>query len=291
MLAFQCGPSDTLERYTTEITVVCAAAVHAAESNNNSHDSDMHAQLKVKTQRLFFGILLVSLCGAAAPQDISSSAKTEEITPVKKIGVFVLPYYQAAKSPEGHPVVAVSKYFDTQLASNQQQDILAVRDAIQANPQYISPMSLMVLAIRLYDVGLRDDAVFWFYAAKNRYVVMSHVLDVKSTALAQVEDSVRNFAILAGPFFNSYAFCDFSKQRALSLKAINWTEQNPYEAMFSSQLPALPGDRAENAKQGIADIRLRAQKEQQSLESPETQAQFNRTRKERHVPEQFCWAS
>ena len=30
-------------------------------------------------------------------------------------------------------------------------------------------MTMMVLAIRLYDVGLRDDAVFWFYAAKDRY--------------------------------------------------------------------------------------------------------------------------
>jgi hypothetical protein len=29
-------------------------------------------------------------------------------------------------------------------------------------------MTMMVLAIRLYDAGLRDDAVFWFYVAKDR---------------------------------------------------------------------------------------------------------------------------
>lgn len=40
-------------------------------------------------------------------------------------------------------------------------------------------MAMMVLAIRLYDVGLRDEAVFWFYAAKERYIVMSEVLNVK----------------------------------------------------------------------------------------------------------------
>ena len=34
---------------------------------------------------------------------------------------------------------------------------------------WLTPMTIMVLAIRLYDVGLRDDAVFWFYAAKNRF--------------------------------------------------------------------------------------------------------------------------
>ena len=37
-------------------------------------------------------------------------------------------------------------------------------------------MTLMVLAIRLYDVGgCRDDAVFWFYAAENRYLTLEDV--------------------------------------------------------------------------------------------------------------------
>ena len=36
----------------------------------------------------------------------------------------------------------------------------------------------MVLAIRFYDVGLRDDAVFWFYAAKDRYLTLDEVVDV-----------------------------------------------------------------------------------------------------------------
>ena len=37
---------------------------------------------------------------------------------------------------------------------------------IVAKPQVVTPMTMMVLAIRLYDVGLRDDAVFWFYASR-----------------------------------------------------------------------------------------------------------------------------
>ena len=72
-------------------------------------------------------------------------------------------------------------------------------------------MAMMVLAIRLYDVGLRDDAVFWFYAAKERYIVMSEVLDVKTQTLAQADDAMRSFASLAGPIINGYAFCDLAK--------------------------------------------------------------------------------
>ena len=45
-------------------------------------------------------------------------------------------------------------------------------------------MTMMVLSIRLYDVGLRDDAVFWFYVAKDRYIVLSEVLNVKAPQLA-----------------------------------------------------------------------------------------------------------
>ena len=52
-------------------------------------------------------------------------------------------------------------------------------------------MTMMVLAIRLYDVGLRDDAVFWFYVAKDRTIVLSDVLNVKTPQLAQADDERR----------------------------------------------------------------------------------------------------
>ena len=80
-------------------------------------------------------------------------------------------------------------------------------------PALVTPMTMMVLAIRLYDVGLRDDAVFWFYVAKDRYIVLSEVLNVKTPQLAQADDAVRNFATLAA-VINGYAFCDLARQKA-----------------------------------------------------------------------------
>jgi len=148
---------------------------------------------------------------------LASSAFAAE--PVRRIGLEVQPYYQAARTPDGAPQVAVGKAYNGLLASNKREDILAARDLITASPKLVTPMVLMVLAIRFYDVGLRDEAVFWFYAAKDRYIVLSEVLDVKTAQLAQADDAVRSFATLAGPVINGYAFCDLAKQKELHAKA------------------------------------------------------------------------
>jgi hypothetical protein len=237
-------------------------------------------------------IVLAGCAGAPAqPESTTTRGKADSTAPVKQIGVYVLPYYQSAQTPGGKPGVAVAKAFDAQLASNKREDIVAVRDAIQTQPERITPMTLMVLAIRLYDIGLRDDSVFWFYVAKNRYLTMADVLNVRTPGLAQVEDAVKNFAILAGPFINSYAFCDMAKQSDASLKAIAWVEQHPYEVIFMEQLPALLGDRAENLKKSLEDLKSRRQKELDQLADPKALEEFTRNRKEKHVIEQFCWSA
>jgi hypothetical protein len=40
--------------------------------------------------------------------------------------------------------------------------------------------------------------LFWLYVAKERYIVMSEVLDVYTQALAQADGSMQSFATLAG---------------------------------------------------------------------------------------------
>jgi hypothetical protein len=236
--------------------------------------------------------LLLAVGAAAAPAAQAPNRNTETSTkPVKQIDIYVTPYYESAKTAESRPTVAVATAFDTQLASNKRDDILAVRDAIQAQSKLITPMTLMVLAIRLYDVGLRDDAVFWFYVAKNRYRTLADVLDMKAASLAQVQDAIGSFATLAGPFINSYAFCNIAKQRDAQAKSIAWIEQHPYDAVFMEKLPALPGDRAQNLRKSIETLKENAQKERQYFDDPKNLEEFNKTRKENHVPEQFCWSN
>jgi hypothetical protein len=209
--------------------------------------------------------------------------------PVRQIGIYVQPFYEAARSPGERPQVAVGKQYNELLNSNRREDILAARDLIVAKPAVVTPMVMMVLAIRLYDVGLRDDAVFWFYVAKERYIVMSDVLDVKTQALAQADDAVRSFATLAGPVINGYAFCDLARQIDQHAKAVEWVAANPYEVMFMARAPALAGDRAENARRAIASARERAAKERAYFDDAKTREAYYVTRKQNEADVKFCW--
>lgn len=209
--------------------------------------------------------------------------------PVRHIGIYVQPFYEGAKTAQGTPRVRVNKHVDALLASNKRADILAARDQIMGNARMVTPMTMMVLAIRFYDVGLRDDAVFWLYAAKDRYFVMAGVLDTKHPSLVQAEDAVRNFATLAGPFINGYAFCDLANQAALRKKALDWVEANPYAVMFMQDIKALPGDRAANYKIALAKQRADAEKERAYLADAKNAANFRAERKKNQMDEKFCW--
>jgi len=209
--------------------------------------------------------------------------------PVRQIGIYVQPYYESGRTPGERPRVSVGQQYNERLSSNRREDILAVRDMIVDKPGVVTPMVMMVLAIRLYDVGLRDDAVFWFYVAKERYIVMSDVLDVKTQALAQADDAVRNFATLAGPVINGYAFCDLAKQKEQHAKAVAWVAANPYEVMFMARAPALAGDRAENAKRAIANAQERAAKESAYFDDAKRREAYYATRKQNDAEVKFCW--
>jgi hypothetical protein len=209
--------------------------------------------------------------------------------PVRYIPIYVEPFYRSAPTPDAQPQVTVGKQYNDLLSSAKREDILAARDLIAAKPNLVTPMTLMVLAIRFYDVGLRDDAVFWFYAAKDRYIVMSEVLDVKTQALAQADDAVRSFATLAGPAINGYAFCDLARQKELHAKAVDWVERNPYEVMFMARAPALPGDRTENHKRAIANAKGRAAKERAYFNDAKNVESFYATRKRSEADAKFCW--
>jgi hypothetical protein len=221
-------------------------------------------------------LLLSPLCAFAAE-------------PVRRIGIEVQPFYQAARTPDGRPQVGVGKQYNDLLASTKREDILAARDLMTANPKLVTPMTLMALAIRFYDVGQRDDAVFWFYVAKDRYIVLSEVVDVQTQLLAQADDAMRNFSSLAGPIINGYAFCDLAKQKALHAKAVEWVENNPYEVMFMARAPAMPGDRAENHKRAIANAKERATKERAFFVDAKNLEAFYATRKQNEADAKFCW--
>jgi hypothetical protein len=201
--------------------------------------------------------------------------------PVRTVAIYVEPFYHAARTPDERPQVGVGKQYNDLLSSNKREDILAARDLITGSPKLVTPMTLMVLAIRLYDVGLRNEAVFWFYAGKERYIVMSDVLDVKTQLLAQADDAMRFH--FAGPIINGYAFCELAKQKVLQGSRMG---QQPMGHVHGAG-PA-SGDRA-GIQRAIANAKERAAKERGYFDDAKNREAFYATRKTNEADAKFCW--
>ena len=68
--------------------------------------------------------------------------------PVRHIGIYVQPYYQAARTPGGRPQVAIGQSFSGLLASTRREDIVAARDKVMAEPNTVTPSNIMRRASR-----------------------------------------------------------------------------------------------------------------------------------------------
>ena len=228
-----------------------------------------------------FNVLL--LCGALFGGGCMAAG------PVTSVDIYVQPYYQSSVSANEPPRVAVSKDYDVLLSSSDPKNILAVAKAVASNSGLITPMTLMVLAIRLYDVGLRDESVFWFYVAKERLITASQVLDFNSPLLSQARMATISFATLAGPTINGFAFCDTEKQSTIRLTAAQWVVDHPYEVVFMSRMPALPGDRAINLESANKKALADAAREVAALKDPQLLETLRVGRKASNAAEKFCW--
>lgn len=204
--------------------------------------------------------------------------------PVRSIPIHVHPHYDSRSAP---PMVAVWPKIDALLASPRREDILAARDAVQATPDFVSPQTLMVLAVRLYDVGLRDDAVVWFYAAKDRFSLAEAVL--APGVLAMAKESVVNFSLLAGPIFNGYAFCDLARQRQLRDQSLEWVVAHPYLSVFAPGIAARPGDRKALYAKALESMRARLAAERADIDSPAFMARFRQARADNEADAKYCW--
>jgi hypothetical protein len=138
-------------------------------------------------------------------------------------------------------------------------------------------------------VGERDEAVFWFYAAKDRMLILTEVAMPNAPQLAQALDAVRSFSTLAGPTINGYAFCELKNQQAIRARALDWAEANPNKVMFMQQLPARGGDRAALAAAGLQLARDNAEKERAHFDDEKNRTAFYATRKQNEMEAKFCW--
>src|SRR5262249_3349936 len=79
-----------------------------------------------------------------------------------RMPIQVTPYYNS----QG-PLISVGP-LSTELTDATKDTIPALATKMKQQWETLPVEAMYVLAIRLYDLGLKDDAVFWFYAAQWR---------------------------------------------------------------------------------------------------------------------------
>jgi hypothetical protein len=122
-----------------------------------------------------------------------------------RIDAFVTPYYDSSG-----PSIRVGR-FSPGLASSDPKQVSATTGQMKREWQRLSFPQLYVGAIRLYDLGFRNEAVYWFYTAQYRARQVSVLLD--PTKVGNVGDpgfelqaAGSAFMQTAGTWINAYAF-------------------------------------------------------------------------------------
>jgi hypothetical protein len=152
----------------------------------------------------------VVTASAAAVPDASPSPVEPNATNTADpatIDVYITPYYNS-----NGPTVAVGQ-FSAGLASNDDSDFLATIAKMKTQWQQLSFPELYVGAIRLYDLGYRNDAVYWFYTAQYRGRQFEAFLDPAKVGSMgdpgfELRAAADSFFELVGPSINGYAFGD-----------------------------------------------------------------------------------
>ncbi|MGA8576832.1 MAG: hypothetical protein WB609_14250 [Candidatus Cybelea sp.] len=124
-----------------------------------------------------------------------------------RIDAYVTPYYDSSR-----PVIRIGKY-SSGLASANEATFVATISQMKKDWNRLSFMQLYVGAIRLYDLGYRWEATYWFYSAQ--YCGRQFGLLVNQKAIGSIGDpgfelyhAQDAFLQLAGPDINGYAFGD-----------------------------------------------------------------------------------
>jgi hypothetical protein len=120
--------------------------------------------------------------------------------------IFVTPYYDAKG-----PVVNVGK-FSEGLKAVDREAIAKVVKQMQGERATLPVEAMYVAAIRLYDTGLRDESVSWFYLAQYRARLLMSVFDPGKVGSMgapafELRSALGSFQELAGTFINGYAGC------------------------------------------------------------------------------------
>lgn len=118
--------------------------------------------------------------------------------------IYVMPFYNA----EG-PHIAVGKHSEA-LANANAGNIAETIAVMKAEWNELRPEAMFVAAIRLFDLGRKDEAVYWFYSAGHRAILFSDLQapgrsDVIGDEAFELGHAYIAFFQLAGTHITPYA--------------------------------------------------------------------------------------
>lgn len=162
-------------------------------------------------------LLLITGCIPLQTQIPSSPVLPSPTTPATSvptartagsfISIAISPYYDS----EGTQI-DVGKYSE-QLKTEDLQILTELADEMAQEKEVLTPEQMYVLAIRLYNLGDRDNSIYWYYEAQFRARLFQQAIEpaqMVSTSditflLTTAYDS---FQKLAGEYINGYAGCN-----------------------------------------------------------------------------------
>ena len=127
----------------------------------------------------------------------------------ERMPIYVIPWYNS------DPLTINVGSFSNALRSDNVRKLLATADDIRADIDRTPVEAIFVLAIRLYDVGQKDDAIYWFYMAqfrRNLYARMITKVGSVGDRAFELEQAQSAFKKLSGRWINGYAGGVLDKQ-------------------------------------------------------------------------------
>jgi hypothetical protein len=147
-------------------------------------------------------LLVFALCGACS----SMNAMAQQAP----VGFYVTPYYDS-----NGPTVNIGK-FSKELAAADKRSIKATVATMKQEMAALPAVSMFVAAARLYDLGYRDDALYWFYMAQYRARLFQALLEPgkvggMGSPAFELQSAHGAFQQTLGEYINGYAGCDQAK--------------------------------------------------------------------------------
>lgn len=127
-----------------------------------------------------------------------------------RIEVYITPFYNSKG-----PTIEAGPFSKGLAASSESEFVTTINKMKQSWNQLRFP-EVYVAAIRLYDLGFRNESTYWFYSAQYRGRLFASLVDrekmgsIGAPAFELVQ-AANAFQQLVGPYVNGYAFGDVDK--------------------------------------------------------------------------------